>query len=111
MYGFDVTSLVNGSPASENALEASITVLDGAAVLLPPPQPAAASTTTKQRRTSPRIGPRIATGSRASAENAGVAERVAARLRPHAQPVWATADGDPREQPAGRRADRVHLAA
>src|SRR5438445_7432874 len=111
MYGFDVTSLVNGSPASGNALEASIPVLDGPAVLLAPPQPAAASTTTKQRRTSLRIGARIATACRASAEDAGVAERVAARLRPDAQPVRAAADGNPRKQVTGRRADRVDLAA
>ena len=38
----------------------------------------------------------------ALAQDARVPERVAARLRPHAEPVRARADGDLREQPAVR---------
>ena len=42
------------------------------------------------------------------AQDAGVAERVAARLRPDAEPVRALPDRDLREQPPGRGRDRVH---
>jgi thiamine biosynthesis lipoprotein len=41
------------------------------------------------------------------AEDAGVAERVAARLRPDTEPVRARSDRNLREQAAGARVDRV----
>src|SRR2546423_11077399 len=44
-----------------------------------------------------------------SAENAGVAERVAPGLWIHAEPVRPAADRNPGQQPPGRRADRVDL--
>jgi putative flippase GtrA len=43
-----------------------------------------------------------------SAEDAGVAERVMARLRPHAHAVRPEPDRDLRDEPAGARRDRVH---
>src|SRR5947208_2627314 len=46
----------------------------------------------------------------ALAENAGVAERVPAGLRPDAERVRPRTDGDAGEQPPGVRRDRVHLA-
>src|SRR4051795_11389974 len=36
---------------------------------------------------------------RGLAQDAGVPDRVATGLRPHAQPVWALPDGDPTQQP------------
>jgi hypothetical protein len=44
----------------------------------------------------------------ASAQDAGVPQRVIPGLGPHAQPVWALADGDRRAQQARAGIDRVH---
>src|SRR5438477_325291 len=44
-------------------------------------------------------------------ENPGVPERVAPRLRPNAEPVRASPDGDPRKKLPGSRRERVDDAA
>src|SRR5258705_3151402 len=75
-----------------------------------PPQPAAKSAARARRRTAGlRTGRRIAARSLRSAEDAGVPERVSARLRPDTQTVRSVPDGNPCEQAPVLRADRVDL--
>src|SRR3954452_3652517 len=45
-----------------------------------------------------------------SAQDAGVADRVAPRLRPHAQAVGSAFDADAVQQPSGPRRDRIYDA-
>src|SRR5690242_15330436 len=65
---------------------------------------------TASTRTASEMLRRRTPGRCSLAHVAGVAERIAARLRPDAQTVRPCADRDARKQPSGSGRDRIHLA-
>src|SRR3954470_18986955 len=81
-----------------------------------PPQPPSASTSTTMSVTALlamapwwAARPDNLLNARPLAEHSGVAQRVAAGLRIHAQPMGPGANPDPGDQPPSPRADPVHL--